>query len=72
MGTTHAKATASLQISPTLDQSRLVLGPNGRNSLLALKPHVALKDLMDLAAAAPGFHLCWIYFPFSGQLLQSF
>lgn len=59
-----------LRCLPLLDQSHLVPGPNSHNSLLALKPHVAFKDLMVRAAVDLGFHLCWIYSPFSGQLFQ--
>lgn len=71
VGIPYVKATVSLKMSPTSRSKPTVLGPKSHNSLPALKPHVAFKDLMVQAAADLGFHLCWIYFPFSGQLFQS-
>lgn len=63
VGVTCAETTLPGRCLPLSDQSRLVLGPHSRNSLRALKPHVAFKDLMVRAAADLGFHLGWIYFP---------
>ena len=57
---------------PLSDQSRLVLGPNGHNSLLALKPHVAFKDLMDPAAADLGLSSLLDLFPLLRPALPIF
>lgn len=61
-----------LRYRPLSDQSHLVLGPNGRNSLFALKPHVAFKDLMDPAAADLGLSSLLDLFPLVRPALPIF